>query len=865
MFYFGAFWPGKGGAFNRFACSYDLVHWTDWTGPDLISSSEPYDEVFAHKSFVVKYKGVVYHYYCGVDKKGNRGIAVATSVDKGKSELGFEPRVVAGRSNFDAGWKFHLGDDSAFAAPGYDASGWRTVDLPHDWSIEGDFSASNSTGQGEGGLPAGVGWYRKMFRVPEYKHVFVDFDGVYRNCEVWVNGHYVGKRPNGYISFRYDIDKWMNRKGDNVIAVRVDNSQQPNSRWYTGSGIYRHVWLEMLGPTAVDQWGIQVTTPKIVGQRVAVSVVTRFRATSFADYALDCKTTIYDAEGRKVDEEKGSHVFGDSLRTIQQYFVIPAAEFWSPEHPYLYRAVVDIDGQRYETKFGVRSFRFDAKKGFVLNGKSLKIQGVCLHHDLGALGAAVNTAAMRRQLKLLKEMGCNAIRTSHNPPAPEFLDLCDSIGFLVMDEAFDMWRKKKNKYDYSLDFGEWSERDLRDQVMRDRNHPSVFMWSIGNEIREQFDSSGIGIARRLAGIVRELDSTRPVTSALTETDTMKNFIYRSGVLDVMGLNYNHEKYDSVPLKYPGQAFIASETTSALETRGHYDGPADSLRRWPPSAKEPVVGGNADWTVSAYDNVYAYWGSTHEATWKAAKRCPWVSGVFVWTGFDYIGEPTPYPWPARSSYFGIFDLAGFPKDIYYMYRSEWTAKPVLHILPHWNWKAGDWVDVWAYYSQADEVELFLNGRSLGVRRKVGDDLHVSWKVRWEAGELKAVSRKGGKVVLSDVVRTAGAAAKVVLSVDRSRIAADGVDLAFVTVKVVDAAGRVVPGAGNELEVKVEGEGELAGMDNGYQAGMESFRGSRHKAFNGLCLAIIRAKKKAGKILVRVGGQGLLPATTEIVVR
>lgn len=804
MFYFGAFWQGKGGAFNRMACSYDLVHWTDWTGADLIASSEPYDAVFAHKSFVINYKGTVYHFYCGVDKKGNRGIAVATSKDMGKSELEFVQ--APHRVNFDAGWKFFLGDDSAACRAGYDDAQWRALDLPHDWSIEGKFDSSNTTGQGEGGLPAGVGWYRKRFS-GDYR--FIDFDGVYRNSEVWINGHYLGKRPNGYISFRYEIGPWLNKGGENVIAVRVDNSKQPNSRWYSGSGIYRHVWV---GDEASDYF----VSTREVSERSAKIVVN-------GDVAM----VVYDSGGRKVATGKGEVVLNEP-------------HLWSPEHPYLYTVKIN-DG--YTVAVGIRTFRFDVSQGFVLNGKPLKIRGVCMHHDLGALGAAVNTSAMRRQLRLLKEMGCNGIRTAHNPPAPEFLDCCDQMGFIVMDEAFDMWRKKKNKYDYSLDFPEWGEQDLRDQVKRDRNHPSVFMWSIGNEIREQFDSSGIGIARRLAGIVHELDPTRPVTSALTETDTMKNFIYRSGALDLIGLNYNQEKYDAVPMRYPGHPFIATETTSALETRGHYDGPG----------------------ASAYDTVKAYWGSTHEETWKVVKRNAFVSGLFVWTGFDYIGEPTPYPWPARSSYFGIIDLAGFPKDVYYMYQSEWTAKPVLHIFPHWNWEKGRKVDVWAYYNQADEVELFLNGRSLGIRRKKGEDLHVSWPVNWEPGVLRAVSRLRGKVVLVREVQTAGKAARIELSVDRKTMQADGSDLAFITARIVDVSGQLVPDAGDELNVSVEGEGVLAGMDNGYQAGMESFRGASHAAYNGLCLAIVRATRKAGKIVVRVSGKGLGAASMELTAR
>ena len=878
MFYFGAFWRGKGGAFNRFACSYDLVHWTDWTGPDLIESSEPYDEVFAHKSFVVKYKGTVYHFYCAVDKNGNRGIALATSTDKrerevsptdkGKSEAPAQPQSSLHRRNFDAGWKFFLGDDSAAKAPDYNDAGWRTVDLPHDWSIEGAFNEHNSTGQQEGGLPAGIGWYRKRFRVPEYAHVYIDFDGVYRNSEVWINGHYLGKRPNGYISFRYDLDKWIDRKGDNIIAVRVDNSQQTNSRWYSGSGIYRHVWLETAGPTAVDRAGTFITSVVMPDRKAYVRVSATFRTTFVADYTYGLQTILYDATGKKVDSLFQVAGFGDSLRTLYQELSVPLPHCWSPDHPYLYKVEIRLtDGanviDRYTVRTGIRDFRFDREKGFVLNGRPTKIRGVCLHHDLGALGAAVNTRAIQRQLQILKEMGCNAIRTSHNPPAPELLDLCDEMGFIVMDEAFDMWRKKKTRNDYSLDFPVWHRQDLEDQVRRDRNHPSVFIWSIGNEIREQFDSSGIALARELAGIVKSLDSTRPVTSALTELDTAKNFIYRSDALDLIGLNYHQQTYPDFLQRYPGKTFIATETTSALETRGHYDMPSDSIRRWPPAAKQPLTGANPDWTVSAYDNVSAYWGSTHEETWKVIKKYPFLSGLFVWTGFDYIGEPTPYPWPARSSYFGIVDLAGFPKDVYYMYQSEWTSKPVLHIFPHWNWNKGQVIDVWAYYSQADEVELFLNGRSLGTRKKTGDDLHVRWRVAWQPGILKAVSRKNGKIVLVRTLRTAGPAAKIQLQADRKIIRADGSDLSFITVRIVDANGQIVPDAVSDLHFAVTGQGVLAGLDNGYQADLESFHTNHHTAYNGLCLAIVRSKKSAGKAVIHVSGEGLMPAYLTVI--
>jgi beta-galactosidase len=357
---------------------------------------------------------------------------------------------------------------------------------------------------------------------------------------------------------------------------------------------------------------------------------------------------------------------------------IPLKQLSVPATPYL---------DEYKTPLGIRTFNFDAAKGFFLNGKPLKILGVCNHHDLGALGAAVNKRAIERQLEILKAMGCNAIRTAHNPPAIELLDLCDRMGFIVMDEAFDMWRKRKNKQDYHLDFEKWHTTDLQDQVKRDRNHPSVFMWSIGNEIREQFDSTGITITKDLVNSIKQLDTTRPVTSALTENIPAKNFIYQSGALDLLGFNYKLDAYNDLPNRFPNQKFIAAETMSALATRGWYDMPSDSIRLWPPDGKTPFVKGNENNTVSAYDNVHAYWGSGHETGWNAVKKLDFMSGLFVWSGFDFLGEPVPYQWPSRSAYYGISDLAGFPKDVYYMYQSEWTNKTMLHLFPHWNWSPG----------------------------------------------------------------------------------------------------------------------------------------------------------------------------------
>ena len=760
------------------------------------------------------------------------------------------------RESFDSNWKFLLGNDSLAVAPEYNDSKWRTLNLPHDWSIEGAFNEKNPSTQAEGGLPTGIGWYRKTFTVPtssKNKNLFIDFDGVYRDSQVWINGHYLGKRPNGYISFSYDLTPYLKFGADqNVISVKVDNSEQPNSRWYSGSGIYRNVWLTTVNKTYFKQWATYITTPQISKGSARVHLAT---AVANAGNGMQLKAGIYDEKGIMV-ASKSTAVNG---ATGAIDLTVKSPQLWSTNRPYLYTVKLQLlqggkvvdDGA---LRTGIRSFVFDVNKGFSLNGRHLKIYGVCMHHDLGALGAAVNTRAIERQLQILKAMGCNAIRTSHNPPAPELLDLCDRMGFLVMDEAFDMWKKKKTSHDYHEDWTEWHVRDLTGQIMRDRNHPAVFMWSIGNEIREQFDSTGISIAKELVKIVKGLDD-RPVTSALSESEPDKNFIYKSGALDVIGINYHQERYPNFQKNFPNQKFIASETTSALETRGFYDQPTDTTRHWPTSSKSPFTQGNPEMAVTAYDNVAAYWGSTHEETWKIIKKYDFLSGMFVWTGFDYIGEPSPYPWPARSSYFGIVDLAGFPKDVYYMYQSEWTDKPVLHLLPHWNWKPGQNVDVWAYYSQADEVELFLNGKSLGVKRKQGDELHVSWNVKFEPGTLKIISRKAGKTVLTDEVRTAGAPAKIVLAADRKTIKADGKDLSFITVKVLDTNGNIVPNADNLINFNITGPAFIAGVDNGSQVSMEPFKASHRKAFHGRCLAIVQSAGKAGEVTVKAEGDGL----------
>lgn len=774
----------------------------------------------------------------------------------------------ARRADFDMHWRFHLGDVPAAKEAGFADNSWRRVDLPHDWSIEGAFSPDNPAGVGGGALPGGIGWYRKTFTLPASsanKALFIDFDGVYMNSEVWINGHYLGDRPYGYSSFRYELTPYLHFGGKpNVIAVRVDNSKQPNSRWYSGSGIYRNVWLVTTPKIYVGHWGTYVTTPEVTDRQATIRIQTHVRNATASAAPVSLTTVLYDKDGKEVTSTRNTlTVQGGGDETFTQELRVNGPVLWSTTHPYLYKAVSRLSvngkaGDTYKTPVGIRYFRFDSKTGFYLDGEHLKIRGVCDHHDLGCLGAAINTRALERQLQILKAMGCNAIRTSHNPPAPELLQLCDQMGLLVMDEAFDCWKKGKNKYDYHLYWDEWHKRDLSDLIRRDRNHPSVIIWSIGNEIPDQRDSAGASIAMELRGIVRSLDTTRPITSAMNNPEDPHNSLSHSGAMDLIGHNYAAAKYDEFFKYFPGGKFLATETTSALETRGEYDMPADSLRIWPPRRGSGIKM-NADYTCSAYDNCRVPWGNTHEMVLKATRDHEFVSGMFVWTGFDYLGEPTPYRWPARSSYFGIIDLAGFPKDAYYLYKSVWTDTPVLHLLPYWNWKEGDTVDVVAYYNDADQVELFLNGKSQGVRTKEHGAMHVMWRVPYQPGTLKAVSREAGRVVLTREVRTAGPAARLVVEPDRSRIHADGKDLSFVTIKVEDANGTLVPHADQMLSFSVSGPGTIAGLDNGCETDHESFQGTTHKAFNGLCLVVLKAGTKPGNITLRVSATGL-PAST-----
>ena len=763
------------------------------------------------------------------------------------------------RDNFDKGWLFILGDSAQMATPAYNDSHWRKLCLPHDWAIEGDFYAGNPSGAGGGALPGGIGWYRKHFLLdceaePGGRY-FIEFDGVYMNSTVYVNGQEVGHRPYGYSSFEYDITKYLKR-GDNVIAVKVDNSDQPNSRWYSGCGIYRHVWLTKTNAVHVKHWGVHVQTDAKTGQ---IKVEADVEGNNYK-----VRNTVYDASGKEVGlKVKNPHL-------------------WSVEDPYIYkvRTQVLVGGKVVDevwTTTGFRDFKFDAETGFWLNGKNFKLNGVCEHHDFGCLGAAVNEDAMHRKLSKLKAMGVNSIRSSHNPPAPELLNMCDTMGIIVMDESFDMWRRKKTAGDYARFFEEWHERDLTDLILRDRNHPSILMWSIGNEVLEQWSSADADeltleqanlilnaghdastlahgeemspnslLTRHLADIVKRYDTTRPVLAGCNEPDP-NNHLFKSGAIDIIGFNYHHQWVKDVPKNFPGKPFIFSESVSALQTRGYYKMPSDEITWAPQEWWLPYT--DPSYMCSAYDNMHASWSSTHEETWDVVKHNAFVGGQYIWTGFDYIGEPTPYGFPARSSYFGVIDLAGFPKDTYYMYQSEWTTKPVLHLFPHWNWLEGQQIDMWCYYNNADEVELFINGKSQGVRRKTGEqpegrydmhntkaklnsEYHVGWRVTFNPGEVKVVARKDGHIVGEQTIKTAGAPARIRLSKDYQ-----GKNTTFITAEVVDKDGNLCPWADDMIYFISEGDGKILGTDNGCQTSMENFKAPQRKAFFGKCMVVV----------------------------
>jgi beta-galactosidase len=764
-----------------------------------------------------------------------------------------------GRS-WNRGWKFRLGDAADAQAPECDDGEWRRLELPHDWSIAFPFRGDSPAGAGGGYLDGGVGWYRKTFTLPAAgngKLVFVGFDGVYRNSRVWINGALLGERPSGYASFEYDLTPHLHPGARNTLAVRVDNDQ-PNSRWYSGSGIYRNVWLTVLDPIHVERCGAFVTTPKVDGASATVRVRIRVRNRRRDAVPASLRINLFSPDGKPcgASQTRTRAAAAGEVLEFEEEIPVRRPRRWSVDDPNLYRLRAEVvSGGRvtdvYRAAFGIRTIRLDPEEGFFLNGQWLKLNGVCLHHDLGALGAAVEVRAIERRLEILKAMGCNAVRTSHNPPEPALLDLCDRMGFLVIDEAFDAWEEPKVANDYHRCFGEWAQTDLQEMIRRDRNHPCVVMYSIGNEIQDVKTARGAEWTGRLYDWARAADATRPVTHG---SNVNESAVAAGALLDAVGYNYTVHLYDRHHAQFPQRRMYASETSSAVRSRGVYKFPTG----------ENLLSG-PDVQCSCYDNSVVEWGLSAEESWKQVHSRKFIAGEFIWSGFDYLGEPTPYGWPAKSSYFGILDTCGFAKDIYYFYQSKWTARPMVHLLPHWNWTEGRILPVWAY-TNCEEVELFLNGSSLGRRRFATDGPeHLEWQVPFRPGILRAAAYRGGRIVARAEVRTAGKPAAVRLTADRTRLAAGVRDLVFATVEIVDAKGTVVPDAGNVVRFSVSGPGTIAGVDNGDPICHEPYQGDQRSAFHGKCLAVIRSAGGSGTLRAVAESDGLAGGKISIPIR
>jgi beta-galactosidase len=742
----------------------------------------------------------------------------------------------------------NLGANVSALHADFDDSSWRAVDLPHDWAVELPFDQTTDKRHGFKALGGKnnentIGWYRRAFDLSAddaNQSLSIEFDGVYRNCLVWLNGHCLGRNASGYSSFAYDITKYANIGGRNELVVRVDATRE-EGWFYEGAGIYRHVWLLKTSPVHVAHWGTYVTCD-VSGDDAAVTARTQVRNDSAA--AADCtvQSDIIDPDGKTVatvTSPSPSIDAGHEQETSQQA-KITGAKLWSLESPNLYTLLTKIkSGGRivdtYETTFGIRTIRFDADKGFFLNGKHVPVNGMCNHQDHAGVGAALPDRLQYFRIEKLKEFGCNAYRTSHNPPTPELLDACDRLGMLVMDE-----NRRFGDYPVVMD-------ELQRLVERDRNHPSVVIWSICNEEPLKQRSEGERIAKPMVDLVHKLDPTRPVTAAINS----KHGNGISKVIDVEGVNYfrlatdkvnKEDNLDSYHATHPNQPVIGTEEASTRTTRGEYF--VDKERGY----------------LTAYDSN----GIERAAQWVQyyAER-PWLAGGFVWTGFDYRGEPTPYSWPCISSHFGILDTCGFPKDLFWYYQECWMDKPVLHLLPHWNWagKEGQPIDVWCY-TNYPSVELFLNGKQVGERRDVKPRDHAEWKVKYEPGVLEVRAYRGTELVATDKVETTGAPAKLVLTPDRVEINADGEDVSIVNVAVVDSQGRVVPTASNLVKFDIAGNAKLIGVGNGDPSCHESDKASQRSAFNGLCMAIVQTTTTAGEIQTTATADGLTPATATL---
>lgn len=773
-------------------------------------------------------------------------------------------------------WKFIQNEVVGAEAVAFDDSSWESVAVPHDWAIgkpfdmnidiqmvqvmeDGEKTKKLRTGR-TGALPAfGVGWYRTQISLPkeaEGGRVSVEFDGAMSLAQVYLNGEYVGNWPYGYSSFAFDLTDHFKFGKENVLAVRLDN--KPNSsRWYPGAGLYRNVRLVLSDAIHVGHWGTQITTPVADLRKGEVNIKTDVINQSGAAKRVKLVSVLYNSKGVEVKRVSNIQEVADKL-IFDQTMKISSPELWSVENPATYSVVSElyvdnVKRDSYNSNFGFRTILFDKDKGFFLNGEPLKMKGVCMHHDLGPLGAAVSRRATERQIEILKEMGCNAIRTSHNPPSPELLELCDKMGVLVQVEAFDEWRLGKNENGYNKYFDQWAERDIRAMVRRDRNHPSVVMWSIGNEVREQGAKDGAETAKFLADICREEDNTRPTTAGFNNHEAaIKNGL--TDVVDLVGFNYKPHDYLPKHKLHPNYVIYGSETASTVSSRGDYMFP---VKVW----RNPYY---PNFQVSSYDLDCAPWASTPDTEFVQQDDNDFVFGEFVWTGFDYLGEPTPYNegTPARSSYFGIVDLAGMKKDRFYLYQSNWSDKKVLHLLPHWNWEGREGASIPVFcYTNYPKVELFVNGKSMGERVKNSGDTYERYRMMWrdvvyEPGEIVVVAYNDkGEKVDSTAIRTAAESKKMRLTADRTQITADGEDLSFVTIEVIDKDGNLVPTAENLLFFSVEGGGKLKAICNGDATDQTAFHSNYMKAYNGKIVAVIESSEKGGDITLTVTGSRL----------
>ncbi|KAM0330972.1 hypothetical protein ACHAQA_003929 [Verticillium albo-atrum] len=760
----------------------------------------------------------------------------------------------------------------------FDDGGWEVVNLPHDWAVKGPFYTEDDPiiGGGMGRLPVhGVGWYRRQLSIEaddRGKHIFLDIDGAMSYAMVWLNGNLVGGWPYGYNSFRLDLTPYLEPGDENLLAIRLDNPPD-SARWYSGGGIYRSVWLTKVEPVHVGQWGTYIVSKDVSDTTATLELTVQLQNSGGKSQKVEVGTEVFETvsgnkKGKRVSEfpRKKVKVSKGDKTSFKTSTRVKNPKLWGPkptQHPNLYVAIttVYLGGKpidKYETRFGIRTFVAHPDKGLLVNGEKIHLNGVNQHHDLGALGAAFNVRAAERQLEILQELGVNAIRMAHNPPATELLDLADRMGFLVMDEIFDSWYRNKTASDFHLIFEDWHEADLRSFLRRDRNHASIFSWSFGNEVGEQHDDeAGAVVARRLHDIVRNEDPTRPSTASMNYASPEMPFGHAmdmisinyqgSGIRDTPNYDYlqgihREPSYPAFHQAFPDKMIVGSETASALSVRGKYTFPVEASDLGSPVNE--TTGGNAtEGFVSDYGLYTANFGSPPDKVWLHEDENPFVAGDFVWTGFDYIGEPTPY-YAFRSSYCGIVDLAGFKKDRAYQYQSRWKPDlPMAHILPHWNWpdRVGKVTPVHVF-SAADEAELFVNGDSQGRKKRDAQQYRFRWDdVVYEPGNVSVTAYKDGKLWVEETIRTTGSPAALKLGVDRTSITGDGIDLAFITVEVVDEDGSVVPDADSLISFSVSGPGEIVATDNGNPADLVEFPLAERNALSGLALAIVRAEK------------------------